>query len=58
MKYCIQITGSKKSGYYAAASRWTPVLKEQADKVARKDVDRICSALRKLGYQVAREECK
>lgn len=56
MKYRIMIFGSKESGYYAAGSPYKPVLFDRADKVDRKSVDRICSTLRKLGYQIRREK--
>jgi hypothetical protein len=56
--YVIRITGSSDSGYYASWSPYKPVNREAAEKVARKDVDRICSRLRHLGYSVAREMVK
>jgi hypothetical protein len=45
-----------KEGYYAAGSPYNPVPRDRASRVTRKDVDRICATLRKLGYQPAREK--
>lgn len=58
MKYRIRIVGERKEGYYHSGSPYQPVALDRAQKVDRKQVDRICSTLRKLGYRVSREECK
>ena len=54
-QYVIRLEGDL---YYRGESPYQGVSKDEASVVERKDMDRIVSGLRKLGYQAYSEEVK